>query len=312
MNNPTNNHATPNPSSWPSPACRPYGPLLPLLRTGELAEEQAAPIREHLADCAECRARLADYDALYGALRRHFDPDVVAAGVRVPSAREIAGRSARPSDDLAGRTRREHRSRLEIPDEFTPATRGYTHRRLLPIRFETIAALLLVALLGALLAVQHYGWLGGPPSLNAQEQAYVAVLDADYRPLANAIGADSRQCVAAFDSAPASDKPQDMADCRPVEVTALTDSQTLLAHLQATPTPPQWRSADGQIKAWAQAQIDLYTARIQAIDARDLATFKTLGDQGVSNGSICDAMQQINADLPAENQFAASPIGNCG
>src|SRR5690242_1605485 len=105
MNNHSNNHSTPAPSSGPGPLCSAYGPLLPLLQSGELASDQAAATREHLAGCAWCRAQLGSYNTLYAALRTRFDPDLVAAHVRVPSVREIAALGAESSRVAAARAR---------------------------------------------------------------------------------------------------------------------------------------------------------------------------------------------------------------
>lgn len=304
-----------NPLPMAGSLCAAYAPLLPLLHTGELTDEQAASTQEHLAGCVWCRQRLAEYDTLYASLRSRFDPEAVAAGVRIPSAREIAALSVGPS---AGNGRAARARRDSQPDDLehdVPTGRGYvTLRRAQRIAapFQALAALFLIALLGGLLLWQHSQTPAGPPALDAQSQAYVAVVRSNYLPLLDAIGAESRQCVTAFDGTPASDKPQAMADCRPLEVTAQTSAQTLLDHLQAAPAPPRWKSADEQLKAWAQGDVTFYTERIQVIDAHDVARFKTLGDQGTNDQSECSAIEQINADLPADAQFPPNAAGYCG
>jgi hypothetical protein len=255
--------------------------------------------------------QLERYDTLYAALRRRFDPTVVASAARVPSAREIAELSAAshrapvqsarmPSVPLAERDGGEGRSRR---------TRARITQ--LPMRFDVVAALLLVTLLAGLLAALRSGWWGGPPPLTPQERVYVAVLRADYLPLLDAIGVDSRQCVTAFDKALAGDKPQNMLDCRPVEVAALARSQTLLTDLMNTVPPPRWRGADLQLKTWAVAQITYYTARIQAIDLHDVAQFESQGNHGSGPADSCPAIGEINAALPAESQLPVSASGYC-
>ena len=64
-------HQTPPPPA-PQPLCAVYAPLLPLLRVDELDAEQAYAVREHVADCAWCQAKLATHAIVGDALRRHF------------------------------------------------------------------------------------------------------------------------------------------------------------------------------------------------------------------------------------------------
>lgn len=309
----------PGPPQGPGPTCAVYAPLLPLLPTGELTPKQESTTREHLGSCAWCRSRLAEYDTLYAALRSRFDPDVMAAGVPIPSAREIAALGAGSVAGERGRPASRRAARVEELEQGAAFARGDVPRwrvPRVPLRFEVAAAVLLIALLGGLLLWQHGAGQAGPPPLDAQSQAYVAVLRANYLPLLDAAGTEGRQCVTAFDKKPAGDRQQAMADCRPLEVTALTASQTLLAQLQAASAPTRWQSADAQLKVWAQVQIDYYAARIQAIDAHDLAAFKQLGDVGMGGGtgssvSICQAIQQINADLPTDSQLPESALGGC-
>lgn len=304
--------STSGPRLTPGPTCSVYAPLLPLLHTGELTVEQAASTQEHLANCAFCRTRLAEYDTLYVALRARFDPDVMTASVRIPVASEIAQLSggSRSGSKLGALGPRVSDDGESERDEL--AARGYVVRRRVPRWFEAVAAVLLISLLGGVLLWQRGSGLGGPPPLDAQSQTYVAILRADYLPLLDAIGAESRQCVAAFDGAPASDKSQAMTDCRPLEAAAQTASQTLLDHLQAASAPARWKSADEHLKAWAQDEVAFYGARIQAIDAQDVGKFKQLGDQGADDQSECAAIVQINADLPADAQLPSNAAGYCG
>lgn len=300
----------------PGPMCAAYAPFLPLLHTGELTGAQADATQQHLADCAWCRQRLAEYDTLYSALRARFEPDVAAAGVRIPSVREIAELSGGPSVGGRRGAARGREPRLgESLDHDAPTARGdVTQRRVqrAGTRLQAIAALLAISLLGGLLLWQHSLTPAGPPALDPQSQAYVAILRADYPPLLDAIGAESRQCVTAFDAATTSDKKQAMTDCRPLEVTAQTASQTLLDHLQAASAPARWWNADEQLKSWAQADVTFYGERIQAIDAQDVDGFKRLGDQGTNDQPECSAIEQINAELPADSQLPPNASGYCG
>jgi hypothetical protein len=294
--------------------CAVYAPLLPLLQTDELPPEQEAATREHLRSCAWCRSRVAQYDRLYAALRSRFDPDVMAAGVDVPSAREIAALSTVSSSGGRSQGAERRSSQPDEPEDSAPSAQKPAARWHVPrvaLRLEAAAAILLIALLAGLLLWRHGPGQGGPPPLDPQSQAYVAALRTEYLPLLDAKGTEVRQCVTAFESAPTSDQPQLMADCRPLEVAVQTDSQTLLSHLQTIAVPSRWQSANGQLKTWAQAEIDFSMARIQAIDAHDVARFRTLGVLGTSNQSGCSAIQQINAALPSDSQLPVSASGEC-
>jgi streptogramin lyase len=56
----------------PGPLCATYAPLLPLISSGALEEDEATPTRTHAAGCAWCRQELALYVAMDEALRRQF------------------------------------------------------------------------------------------------------------------------------------------------------------------------------------------------------------------------------------------------
>jgi hypothetical protein len=56
----------------PRPLCAAFAPLLPLLSSGALEDDEAAPTREHVAECAWCQRELARYVEVDEALRRGF------------------------------------------------------------------------------------------------------------------------------------------------------------------------------------------------------------------------------------------------
>ena len=56
----------------PRPLCAAFAPLLPLISSGALEEDEATPTREHVAGCAWCQQELARYMAVDEALRREF------------------------------------------------------------------------------------------------------------------------------------------------------------------------------------------------------------------------------------------------
>jgi virginiamycin B lyase len=59
-------------ASSPRPLCAAFAPLLPLISSGALEDDEAAPAREHVAGCAWCQQELARYVAVDEALRRQF------------------------------------------------------------------------------------------------------------------------------------------------------------------------------------------------------------------------------------------------
>jgi virginiamycin B lyase len=56
----------------PRPLCAAFAPLLPLISSGALEDNEAAPTREHVASCAWCQQELARYVEVDEALRRGF------------------------------------------------------------------------------------------------------------------------------------------------------------------------------------------------------------------------------------------------
>jgi Putative zinc-finger len=287
----------------PSALCTAYAPLLPLLHSDGLPPDEARSVDEHVAGCAWCQAKLAEYDALYVALRRQFGPDAADLVSRVPTVSEIAARSVRPSAPRPSRVTAPPGSLTRSPSRL---------RKLLP--FEAVAALLLVALFGALLLGQKGFLFGGSPTLDAQAQAYVAVLHAYYLPVLDALGTENLQCIAGYDSAPTGDKKAHMTGCTQVETAVVTASRNLLDQLMASTPPPRWQGADMLLKHWASSLINAYDDRIQAIETHDTGQFSHLVDTEIDPAlnQSCAPIQQINAELPANSQFPLSASGNCG
>jgi virginiamycin B lyase len=56
----------------PRPLCAAFAPLLPLISSGALEDDEARPAREHVAECAWCQQELARYVEVDEALRRGF------------------------------------------------------------------------------------------------------------------------------------------------------------------------------------------------------------------------------------------------
>ncbi|HST88413.1 MAG TPA: hypothetical protein VLJ14_08550, partial [Ktedonobacterales bacterium] len=66
----SSNHATPPPT--PGPLCAAYAPLVPLLESALLTDDDVASARAHLATCAWCREEIGAYAVVDDALRRHY------------------------------------------------------------------------------------------------------------------------------------------------------------------------------------------------------------------------------------------------
>ncbi len=64
------NHATPPPT--PGPLCAAYAPLVPLLESALLTDDETTSARAHLATCAWCREEIGAYAVVDDALRRHY------------------------------------------------------------------------------------------------------------------------------------------------------------------------------------------------------------------------------------------------
>lgn len=68
----------------PRSLCAAFAPLLPLLSSSALEEDEVAPTREHVASCAWCQQELARYTAVDDALRREFGVEAPETIVPLP------------------------------------------------------------------------------------------------------------------------------------------------------------------------------------------------------------------------------------
>ncbi len=66
--------------------CAVFRPLLPLLSSGTLAPAEAEEVREHVATCAWCQAKLASFAVVDDALRRHYGPTFMFGDGAEPEA----------------------------------------------------------------------------------------------------------------------------------------------------------------------------------------------------------------------------------
>ncbi len=95
-------------------ACVRFAPMIGS-RAGELTDEEQRALEEHLAGCAACRARLADQEALAGALREALLGDA--------NARDFGSFSDQVLDRIGARRRR-RRWWLAIAAPFAAAAAG--------------------------------------------------------------------------------------------------------------------------------------------------------------------------------------------
>lgn len=137
----------------PTPFCAVVGRLLPLLGSYELYPGQAWMVREHVATCQWCATRLAQYDAVDDAVRRHygenasFDMPIVLEEITQSDLTEL---NARWPKTAAARPRLAARRRPGPPARLSS--------------LAAIAAVLLVTVLAAL-AFSTHGRLGVGPTV---------------------------------------------------------------------------------------------------------------------------------------------------
>jgi putative zinc finger protein len=299
MMNMNMNHQTP--PLAPKPLCAVYAPLLPLLRADELDAEEAQSVRKHLADCAWCQAKLATHAIVGDAVRRHFGAGLAEASptFTMETIMNASHQNAviPETDSLNTQT-----------DPSAPPASSLPPRR--PARRLTALAALAAVVLLAILVGTLFAWQRTPagpaaprptpiPTLDAQTQAYVAVLRLYYPPFVHAGDNEPESCGFLDAATTAAQKDALMQTCRPYEEAALRAAQTLLAHLQTTTAPPRWQGADAQLKQAAQGHIAFATERIRAIDAHDAARFVAAVDQWAIPADIlfCSSLERITTDL---------------
>lgn len=142
--------------------CATYALLLPLVHVNELRLDDRPDLREHLASCARCQARLAAYEVVDGALRRQFTA-MPADGRPIVSFADIAERVAREGDGEA--KDEDARDASRTTGALTPrrVQRSTSHWWLAAI--GPIAAVLVISMLAVALFAQHHPGSGGLPTI---------------------------------------------------------------------------------------------------------------------------------------------------
>lgn len=301
------NHQTPPPA--PKPLCAVYAPLLPLLRVDELAADQARAVREHLADCVWCQAKLATHAVVGDALRRHFGSGSVEAP---PTFTLETIMHASQQDSV-------------IPDTDTqtgpsaPPTAALPPRR--PVgRLTALSAIAAVVLL-AILVGTLFAWQRGPakptvprptaiPTLDTQTQAYVNLLHQYYGPVVAASGAVN-YCADSVRNSPPAEKAGALGGCRPPVADNLEKARILLAQLEKATPPARWHSQHVALQQAVQGWIPLITAELRAIDARDVTGFFNELDPLITIWrQFCTPIAQLNAGIPTPIDRLAPPDNN--
>lgn len=150
--------------STPTQRCAAYEPLLPLLTTGLLTDDETRDLLAHAETCAYCRAQLDEYAALDVAGRRYYGSDA-ALPISVAAPFNL--------DDIVHANASNH-TLEETAAAVVLATpqRPHAHRRIWLRILPEIAAVLIVALLAGTLLANH-GNGGWQAPLTAKDTAVI-------------------------------------------------------------------------------------------------------------------------------------------
>jgi hypothetical protein len=309
------NHHTPQPA--PGALCLAYASLLPLLSLGKLDQDERAPVASHVATCEYCQREMSDFDRLRDALRRE---DARAAGAEI-------GVLALSLVDVQHAAEREEAGLLDLdrpaPWEGRPGAAvpwrehsGAPHRRRrmsVVGAIEALAALLIIALLGGLLASRHVvgpGPASTPipttptPTLDTESRAYVTLLRTYYLPVVTA-QPPITQC---YNLVANTRKLADLLACRGPIAAQLAAAQTLRTQLATAAPPARWQSQHAALQQAVQGFIGVQTDMLAAIDAQDITRFfsyQTRASDALS--SFCPIVTQLNAGPPPLSP-ALSPV----
>jgi hypothetical protein len=299
------NHHTPQPV--PGALCLAYAPLLPLLSLGKLDQDERAAVVSHVATCEYCRREMSDFDHLRDALR-HEDARAAGAEIGVPaiSLADVQHAAEREEADALvfdGSAPWQERPVAPVPWR---ERSGVPHRRRMGVvgAFEVLAALLVIALLGGLLASRHPAGPGpsGSPRLDTASQAYLDMLYTYYDPLVVA-NSTAQSCVrtsATWDPYQTAERFQLMLTCRPPLVTELTAAHTFTDKLATTVPPPRWRAEHAMLGTAMADLITVLNSQIAAIDARSLGQFVGTLDSAASlSRMFATLIRQINLQIHA-------------
>lgn len=147
------------------------------------------------------------------------------------------------------------------------------------------------------------------PTVDAQTQAYLDVLNVYYRPLGLAMLNDVQWYLGpsgGFNAPPSPDaRAKDlMAQERPLEASIVSEAQALHDHLSVTPPTPLLRD-DGYLRQAAKVTVATYTKLIAQIDAQNPQVFvQTYNADGFGNrAQYCEPIKDINALFPNNTQL---------
>jgi hypothetical protein len=303
------NHHTPPPQA--RALCSAYAPSLALLGTNALEPDEARAVHEHLADCDWCQAKLATFDIVDAALRRHFGaaPDAYLAS----TLEEIMTASERDTSPTS--------------TESSPSTQHAADPlgRRPQSRWTGLAAiaavLLIVVLAGTLFGwLRHAGSATTPkPSVDPALQAYYTVLWTYYQPYAADLNQVSNACYGPYSSvgrATPAYLPQAVHTCALDAKTALTDGQTLSTRLAAASPPRSLQTADHELRQAIPATAAVLNMTINVANAHQYtqiyAELQALAAATTAYGMFSDPINTIDAALPSSDIALPTPHANAG
>jgi outer membrane protein assembly factor BamB len=158
----TNHHHS---ESSSGAACDAVAPLLPLVAQRLLEPDEAEAVRAHVAGCGSCRARLAVYDRLDNALRRHFE-QIASSPIRVEEHM-----SRIHDEEQLDSIKEEIRSAPVLPPSAPIHAARRSPRRVFSWAAAIAAALVIALITTALLASHHLSPSVGKGPNNAQPAA---------------------------------------------------------------------------------------------------------------------------------------------
>jgi hypothetical protein len=310
-----NHHHTPPPA--PRARCRAVAPLLPLLSLGALDRDEASAVASHLATCDDCQRETRDFDRLRDALRREDARDAEADhGVLMLSLADIETASDREeSEPLTFDMPTPWPERLSAPIPWRERIGAPHRRRRLGVVsvIEALAALLVIALLGGLLASRNVvgpGPASTPipttpmPTLDPESQAYVTLLRTYYLPVVTA-EPPTFEC---YNLLVNTRKLADLLACRGPMAAQLAAAQTLRTQLATATPPPRWQSQHTALQQAVQGFIGVQTDMLAAIDAQDITRFFSYETRVIDVlSSFCPIVTQLNAGPPPLSP-ALSPV----
>jgi hypothetical protein len=175
---------------------------------------------------------------------------------------------------------------------------------------EALAALLIIALLGGLLASRHVVGPGpnGSPRLDAASQAYLTMLRTYYAPLVDA-NITAQACVRAVAMSTPDGRPQLIPTCRAPLATELAAARTFSAQLDLATAPTRWQAQHAALKRETSDLISVLATQVVATDAGNIAQLlETIDPASQALKPFRDSITQINIQIHAGQPPLPAPL----